>query len=55
VKNVGKLAGEVGYVKFPDKFYTGVTSRWTSLKTGSMYQPAPAAGTTLEQLLSATQ
>ena len=55
LKNAGKLAGEVGYVKFPDKFYTSVTARWSSLKTGSMYHPAPAAGTTLEQLLTSAQ
>jgi phosphate transport system substrate-binding protein len=55
VKNTAKLSAEVGYVKFPDKFYTAVSSRWTNLKAGSMYHPAPAASTTLEQLLSAAQ
>ena len=39
IKNASKLSAEVGYVKFPDKFYTAVTTRWTNLKVGSMYQP----------------
>jgi phosphate transport system substrate-binding protein len=55
VKNAAKLSAEVGYVKFPDKFYTAVTSRWTNQKVGTMYTPAPTAGTTLEQLLTAGQ
>ena len=55
LKNVSKLATEVGYVKFPANFYTAVTTRWTSLKVGSMYHPAPAAGTSLEKLLTTPQ
>ena len=55
IKNAPKLVNEIGYVKLPDKFYTSVTARWSSLKTGSMYHPAPAAGTTLEQLLTSAQ
>ncbi len=52
LKNAAKLSADVGYVKFPDKFYTLVTSRWTSGKVGTMYANAPA-GSTLESLLSA--
>lgn len=51
LKNAATLSSEVGYVKFPDNIYTLVTTRWTSLKTGSMYVNAPA-GATLQQLLS---
>jgi phosphate transport system substrate-binding protein len=51
LKNAATLASDVGYVKFPDKFYTLVTTRWTSGKVGTMYANA-AAGATLEQLLS---
>jgi phosphate transport system substrate-binding protein len=55
VKNAAKLAAEVGYVKFPDAFYTAVAARWNDQKIGSMYHPAPAAGTTLETLLKSAQ
>jgi len=51
LKNAAALSADVGYVKFPDKFYSLITTRWTSLKTGTMYANAPA-GATLEQLLS---
>lgn len=37
LKNAGKLASEVGYVKFPDSFYTKITSIWTSGTTGSLF------------------
>jgi phosphate transport system substrate-binding protein len=50
IKNAAKLAAEVGYVKFPDRFYTMIEARWNGLKTGTMYASAPA-GSTLEQLL----
>jgi phosphate transport system substrate-binding protein len=49
--NMAKLGAEVGYVKFPDNFYTLINARWTGQKVGTMYQPAPAPGTTLLQLL----
>ena len=52
MSNMAKLAADVGYVKFPDKLYPMIQQRWTSSKIGTMYAPAPAAGTTLEQLLS---
>ncbi|HLF72163.1 MAG TPA: PstS family phosphate ABC transporter substrate-binding protein [Dehalococcoidia bacterium] len=52
LQNAAKLSSEVGYVKFPDRLYPLITSRWTALKVGTMYTPAPVAGTTLEQLLS---
>ena len=51
LKNAATLAAEVGYVKFPDKFYTLVTARWTTGKVGTMYASAQP-GATLEQLLS---
>jgi phosphate transport system substrate-binding protein len=37
LKNVPTLAADVGYVKFPDKFYTKVTSIWTSQTVGSIF------------------
>jgi len=51
LKNAAKLSAEVGYVKFPDRFYNLVTTRWESRKAGTMYANAPA-GATLEQLLA---
>ena len=35
--NAGKLSGEVGYVKFPDTFYTKIKSIWTAGTTGSIF------------------
>jgi phosphate transport system substrate-binding protein len=52
LKNAKELAADVGYVKFPDKFYTQITARWTSGKIGTMYANAQP-GATLEQLLAA--
>jgi phosphate transport system substrate-binding protein len=52
LKNVAYLTAEVGYVKLPERLYAAVTSRWTDLKTGSLYHPPPSPGTTLDQLLS---
>jgi phosphate transport system substrate-binding protein len=49
--NAAKLSAEVGYVKFPDRYYTLVQARWTGMKLGTMYANAPA-GSTLEQLLA---
>jgi phosphate transport system substrate-binding protein len=37
LQNAGKLAGEVGYVKFPDTFYTKIKSIWTAGNTGSLF------------------
>jgi phosphate transport system substrate-binding protein len=51
MKNAATLAAEVGYVKFPDRVYPVVTTRWESRKVGTMYANAPA-GSTLEQLLA---
>jgi phosphate transport system substrate-binding protein len=52
MENVAELAADVGYVKFPDRYYSLTTTRWTSRKVGTMYANAPA-GSTLESLLSA--
>jgi phosphate transport system substrate-binding protein len=35
--NAGKLSGEVGYVKFPDPFYTKIKSIWAAGTTGSIF------------------
>lgn len=51
IKNAAKLSSEVGYVKFPDRFYTMVNRRWEARKGGTMYASA-APGSALEQLLS---
>jgi len=51
IENAGKLSAEVGYVKFPDRLYNLVRTRWESRKVGTMYANAPA-GATLEQLLA---
>ena len=51
IKNAAKLAADVGYVKFPDNFYTLITKRWETRKTGTMYANAPA-GATIGQLLA---
>jgi phosphate transport system substrate-binding protein len=50
LKNVAKLATEVGYVKFPDRFYPLILRRWQEARAGTMYASAPS-GATLEQLL----
>ena len=50
VKNAPALTADVGYVKFPDNYYTLVNTRWTTGKTGTMFANAPA-GATLIQLL----
>jgi phosphate transport system substrate-binding protein len=38
--NVGDLAGDVGYVKFPDNFYTRIVARWEAGTTGSLFSGA---------------
>jgi phosphate transport system substrate-binding protein len=50
--NAADLAAEVGYVKFPDNYYTLVEGRWTAQKVGTMYANA-APGSTLISLLQA--
>jgi len=35
--NAGKLASEVGYVKFPDTFYAKIKSIWAAGTTGSIF------------------
>ena len=35
--NAGKLSSEVGYVKFPDNFYTKIQSIWAAGTTGSIF------------------
>jgi phosphate transport system substrate-binding protein len=52
VENAADLAAEVGYVKFPDNYYTLVEGRWTAQKVGTMYA-SPPPGATLLQLLQA--
>jgi phosphate transport system substrate-binding protein len=52
VENAATLAAEVGYVKFPDNYYTLVEGRWTAQKVGTMYANAPQ-GSTLLSLLQA--
>ncbi|MFZ4686829.1 MAG: substrate-binding domain-containing protein, partial [Hyphomonadaceae bacterium] len=37
LKEVGALAGEVGYVKLPDAVYTKVRANWKSGRTGSQF------------------
>ncbi len=37
LKNVGRLAGEVGYVKLPDAVYAKVGANWTAGRTGSQF------------------
>jgi phosphate transport system substrate-binding protein len=37
LKHAGELASDVGYVKFPDKFYTKITSIWTAGTTGTIF------------------
>jgi phosphate transport system substrate-binding protein len=34
---VGSLAGEVGYVKFPDAIYAKVRANWAARRTGSQF------------------
>jgi phosphate transport system substrate-binding protein len=52
LKNAGKLASEVGYVKFPDNIYALVNTRWTTGKVGTVYGPTVPSGTPLQQVLS---
>jgi phosphate transport system substrate-binding protein len=52
MENAAKLAADVGYVKFPDNYYTLVETRWTAQKVGTMYANPPQ-GATLLQLLQA--
>jgi phosphate transport system substrate-binding protein len=52
MENAAKLAEDVGYVKFPDNYYTLVKGRWTAQKVGTMYANAPQ-GSTLLSLLQA--
>ncbi|MFN5496077.1 MAG: PstS family phosphate ABC transporter substrate-binding protein [bacterium] len=37
LKNVGRLAGEVGYVKLPDAIYAKVGANWTANRIGSQF------------------
>lgn len=37
LKNVGRLAGEVGYVKLPDAIYAKVGANWTTNRIGSQF------------------
>jgi phosphate transport system substrate-binding protein len=37
MKNAAKLSAEVGYVKFPDAFYTKINSIWAAGTTGSLF------------------
>jgi phosphate transport system substrate-binding protein len=37
IKNAGRLAGEVGYVKLPDAVYSRVSANWTAGRTGSQF------------------
>jgi phosphate transport system substrate-binding protein len=52
MENAAALAADVGYVKFPDRYYQLVVTRWESRKVGTMYANAPS-GSTLESLLAA--
>jgi phosphate transport system substrate-binding protein len=52
VENAATLSADVGYVKFPDNYYTLVENRWTAQKVGTMYANPPQ-GATLLQLLQA--
>jgi phosphate transport system substrate-binding protein len=52
VENAATLSADVGYVKFPDNYYTLVENRWTAQKVGTMYANTPQ-GATLLQLLQA--
>ncbi len=54
IKNAAELAADVGYVKFPEKVYSLVMTRWEKRIVGTMYATA-ASGATLEQLLSPAQ
>jgi phosphate transport system substrate-binding protein len=40
LENVPVLAADVGYVKFPDNFYTAITERWEAGETGSIFSGA---------------
>jgi phosphate transport system substrate-binding protein len=37
MKNAAKLSSEVGYVKFPDAFYTKINSIWTAGTVGTIF------------------
>ena len=37
LKNVARLAGEVGYVKLPDAVYSKVSANWSAQRTGSQF------------------
>ena len=50
LENAAALAAEVGYVKFPDAFYTQITQRWATGKTGSTFSGQTG---TVQQLLAA--
>jgi phosphate transport system substrate-binding protein len=51
LKNAAKLSSEVGYVKFPDAFYTQITARWTAGQAGSSFSGKSG---TVQQLLAQT-
>jgi phosphate transport system substrate-binding protein len=51
LRHAGALAGEVGYVKLPERLSSIVMRRWQQFEAGSIYANAPA-GATLEQLLT---
>jgi phosphate transport system substrate-binding protein len=51
IANAAALAGEVGYVRLPERLSTLVQQRWQALKTGTLYANVPS-GTPLEQLLA---
>src|SRR5690606_198009 len=40
VENVGELATDVGYVRFPDNFYEAIRTRWENRETGSIFSGA---------------
>jgi phosphate transport system substrate-binding protein len=51
--NTRKLSAEVGYIALPEKADQLAKTRYTSRKTGSMFEGGSKVGVTMEALLEA--
>lgn len=50
--NAPKLAGEVGYVAMPSKFYAAATERLNSARTGKVFGVASNKGVSIDKLMA---